>query len=127
MERGMIKLEDIDFELLDDDGMYPTEKALDLIENYSVGASPNYVHEALVEWFRIIQSMWWHADWGWIEEKGHDDIFDQPIKRYHISTGGWSGNESIIGAMMENRLFWAMTWEQSRRGGHYIFSFRVKE
>lgn len=120
----MIKLEDIKFPLLDDDGMYPTDEALDLIESYAYDGGDT--GENLKEWFRIIRAMWWHADWGWHEEDDKDDIFHKdPIKRYHISTGGWSGNESIIGAMMENRLFWAMSWEQSRRGGHYIFSFKV--
>lgn len=44
---------------------------------------------------------------------------------YEVHTGGWSGNESIIGAMMDNITFWSFCWVQSRRGGHYIFE--VKE
>ena len=40
--------------------------------------------------------------------------------RDSVSTGGWSGNESIIGAMKENTdylyTFIAFAW---RRGGHY--------
>lgn len=41
------------------------------------------------------------------------------------STGGWSGNESIIGAMQKNRMVWNFLWEQSRRGGHYVFDKRA--
>ena len=43
---------------------------------------------------------------------------------YEVSTGGWSGNESLIGALQENFVFWSMCWVQSRRGGHFIFHIR---
>ena len=39
----------------------------------------------------------------------------------YISTGGWSGNEDLIGAMQNNAMLWIMTWVSSRRGGHYTF------
>ena len=46
---------------------------------------------------------------------------------YHLSTGGWSGNEDIIGALRRNTLFWITCWESSKRGGHYEFSIRVED
>jgi len=51
-------------------------------------------------------------EWGWTQ--GLED-------RYQLSTGGWSGNESIIGALQLNTLFWLKCWQQSSRGGHYVF------
>ena len=57
--------------------------------------------------------------WGWhmfaTIENG------KTTRTYQISTGGWSGNESLIAAMRENHLFWSLCWYQSRRGGHYTF------
>jgi len=40
---------------------------------------------------------------------------------WELHTGGWSGNEEIIRAMQDNRVWWGMFWESSRRGGHYEF------
>jgi len=46
-------------------------------------------------------------------------------------TSGWSGNESLIGALQGN-FFWMLYWEESRRGGYYKFivpakSWKAKE
>ena len=38
-----------------------------------------------------------------------------------LHTVGWSGNEDIIAALMENEVFWMMCWVKSERGGHYYF------
>lgn len=72
----------------------------------------------------------WH---GWNDESFHSFmaylkdiadwyVFEQKGEAYFISTGGWSGNEDVIYAMMDNHMFWGMFWNQSRRGGHYIFA-----
>jgi len=39
-----------------------------------------------------------------------------------VSTGGWSGNEELIGAMRMNFILWSQWWWSSRRGGHYVFA-----
>ena len=40
--------------------------------------------------------------------------------KLELHTGGWSGNEDIIGVLMDT-LFWMICWESSVRGGHYYF------
>ena len=105
-------------EMLDDDG-YPTEAALMLVENW------HWMYAK--EWFEFIKSIWWARDWGWTEgEEPHEWDAGKIVYRYNISTGGWSGNESIIRAMEANGngFMWYLNWVQSRRGGHYIFELR---
>ena len=97
---------------------YPTESFLEAIENCK--ATTPEEARALME---VIQGAWNFGDWGWSTEViPDDDIVDHGRTRYHISTGGWSGNESIIYALKANKnFFWTIFWESSRRGGHFTF------
>lgn len=57
----------------------------------------------------------------------YPNFWTQTGDRLCISTGGWSGNESLVAAMQRNRIFWIICWHQSTRGGHYEFDLsRVK-
>lgn len=96
----------------DDDG-YPTEEAEKLVAEWP--------HED--NWrglMAFIKPLWRYADCGYWTES----LTDEGRKQYEISTAGWSGNESLIYALQENKIFWAFCWVQSRRGGHYIFEIR---
>ena len=109
-----------DGDFLDDDG-YPTENALEIIEKWHWDDIPG--------WFKFIEGIWYMRSWGWNEcEGGIDQWTNKQLCpktiRYHISTAGWSGNESIIRAMQNNKMMWWLNWVQSRRGGHYIFELR---
>lgn len=88
-------------ELLDEDG-YPTEEALKRVADW-----PHTDMRGLIEFVRGI--------WNWPQ------FMTEEGDKLHMSTGGWSGNEDLIRAMHANGVFWAICWEQSRRGGHYIF------
>jgi hypothetical protein len=92
-----------------DTDRYPTNPDLDAIRTFQ--GEPR-------AWFDLIKLAWWAVEWGWYEEASptQTTIF--------ISTGGWSGNESIIDAMKNNTAWlWTMTWASSRRGGHFTFTF----
>lgn len=105
--------------LTDEDG-YPTELALEAIEKWHWDNPKG--------WFEFIGSLWAYRDYGWHESDQKHEFLDKIVHRYNISTAGWSGNESIIGAMQKNEMMWHLNWVQSRRGGHYIFElYEVKE
>jgi hypothetical protein len=100
--------------MADDDG-YPTEDEIARIKTWP--------YEDPRGWFAFIKSAgnyWPGESWGWDERDDHDEI-DKDVHVYEISTGGWSGNEEILGAMRANTMLWMMTWHVSRRGGHYTF------
>lgn len=86
---------------------YPEEYELKKIEEWDYHDFPG-----LVEY---VYDLWTYKHYWTNEGEG----------KYKISTGGWSGNESIIAALMENRMFWAVCWVSSKRGGHYEFEVKA--
>lgn len=86
---------------------YPREDELKRIESWPI---PNDVRGLL----DFIRHLWWQPEWGFIL-KGKRKL------KLELHTGGWSGNEDIIGALLKNILFWDLYWVQSIRGGHYYF------
>lgn len=103
---------------LNQDG-YPADNALDLIKSWPVEDSQGL--------FDFIKELWHLSDRGWHEkEEPHEYRPNVIVKKYIISTAGFSGNESIIHHMKLNEVFWSLTWVQSRRGGHYIFEHSIK-
>ena len=100
---------------------YPTEAELRKVRNW-------HWDQGFDELMAYVRSLWWMPDWGWRETGRRPSEIQawshKPGTRYYdISTGGWSGNESLIDALERNRnLFWAICWERSRKGGHYLFA-----
>jgi hypothetical protein len=92
---------------------YPTKEVLNKIKTWKVYKAKD-CHEIL----EFIKKLWYYPK--------YITVVDDPElgKAWHISTGGWSGNEEIIGALMDNHVFWAISWYSSKRGGHYIFGVK---
>lgn len=90
---------------------YPTDEELEAIERYE--GDWNVLLET------IVKPLWWpDGSYGYSTEPTEeaDEI------RYRLSTWGWSGNESIIASLKQNKhFFWSFCWESSRRGGHHTF------
>jgi|ERR1035438_6118477 hypothetical protein len=96
---------------------YPTDEELDAIKNWKMTDTNNYC-----DLMEFVKGLWWMADWGW-----HEYSHPEGGILYTISTGGWSGNEDIIAALQDNTMFWLMSWQSARRGGHYEFQLKTIE
>lgn len=101
---------------LDEDG-YPNDACLDKIKNWPVGNGYDSYHNLM----KFIRDKWAFREGYWTEEEGFSKFSYNPYVMYNISTAGWSGNESMIEVLEQNRLFWAACWYQSTTGGHYKF------
>jgi hypothetical protein len=82
---------------------YPEDSELLKIKNWKI--------DDFTRLFEYIKSLWAYPDY--FRKTG--------AYKYSLSTGGWSGNEDIIGSMQENYVFWGTCWMESKRGGHYKF------
>ena len=98
-------------EWLDADG-YPVELTLTLLREWPQERG----YKTILEFIHLL--------WRW------PDIVQirtpwQGCTEYYFATGGWSGNESLIEALAENKMFMAACWLRTCRGGLHVF--RVAE
>jgi hypothetical protein len=58
--------------------------------------------------------------------RGLDDWYPpKEVNVLELSTGGWSGCETMIEYMQKKcRIFWIQYWYSEVRGGHYVFKGR---
>jgi hypothetical protein len=92
---------------------YPDETILKKIETWDGKDSSE-----MIAW--IYEA--WNHDYGsinkhWLQCKN--------VNQYTLITGGWSGNEDVLYSLHVNRLFDALYWQKSERGGKHVYE--VKE
>lgn len=86
-----------------DEDYYPTPELLEKIKDWEPADFEGMIN--------LLRDVWKYPEYIWRDGEGD----------WHVSTGGWSGHEEIISAMMQNNVFWLLHWYSSRRGGHYVF------
>lgn len=99
---------------LDEDG-YPTEEWINFIKKFDGNTMP------IMDFVELWKANWWQLNYGFHMKRKYKGI----IKLY-VSTGGWSGNEETINAIVSN--FWlniSLGYYQWNRGGHYIFHIPI--
>lgn len=94
---------------------YPEDQELELIEKWSVKDVRGLLD--------FIKERWWMPDWGFMQETvaSTGNNSDKPHLKVALHTGGWSGNESIMEALQNNRVFWMLFHTKWERGGHFYF------
>lgn len=95
---------------------YPSQSDLDRVKKWN---EKDGGHMALVYFLDEI----WNKDYGAVEIR--DVALDEhqegeSYKEVRFITGGWSGNEDIISALI-GTWFYHVCWESSHRGGMMIF------
>lgn len=97
---------------------YPTEGTLKALREWGVQGHADC--KAILEWIRPVWA-YAHAGYFAVDEEYNGEI---PVLVYRLSTAGWSGNESLIDALQDNKFFWFRCWLSHKRGGHYEFEIR---
>lgn len=92
---------------------YPDEDELKELETW------DFSKRSIQDFLDFIVDIWWMPSWGWNLKRNSKEV------TLECSTGGWSGNESIIDEM-EKTHFWYYNVE-SRPGGHYKFIIPVED
>ena len=110
-EDDIIELSEYEEELLDEEG-YPTEESLEKIKKWEIKSDDDF--EKLMD---FIKKLWYYPDF----------LKKNKNKEYTLITGGWSGNEDIIGAMKNNIILHITYWKSSERGGKHIYQSLSQE
>jgi hypothetical protein len=100
---------------LDDEG-YPTDEYLKFIREYKHETMP------IMEIIELICENWNHGSMGYYLSKKY-----RGKRTFILHTLGWSGNESIINAIVANiwLTHFKMRYVKWRTGGHYYFEIHV--
>lgn len=83
---------------------YPTDEEIRRIEDWPMGDPRGMVEYVESVWSHFYGKMW------------------RTPRRVKFATGGWSGNEDIIGALHRN--IWGMCyWVKTERGGYHEYAY----
>ena len=112
-ENKINQIDLLPYTLLDEDG-YPTEEYLTFIKNYIPDESLTILQ--FIE--NVLPEGWWTPDWGVKLSKNK--------RKLELHTGGWSGNEEIIGAIRSNIYLtnFHMSYAMWKAGGHHYFDIK---
>lgn len=103
----------------DADG-YPTDETLGRIRSWPVETAADMAAAMDFAGRAWSYPEYWECDPDFIEPEWPTGSHQ---RRYVFSTGGWSGNESIVSAIEANQMLQMIGAWSWRRGGHYEYRF----
>jgi len=95
---------------------YPTDEFLDFIRNYTPDTMP------IMDFVGILCEGWYFDKWGY---KLHRKYAGK--RKLELHTGGWSGNEDTIAAVLSNIYLTNFKMQHVKWvvGGHYYFEIII--
>ncbi len=108
--------------LHDQDG-YPTQEALDYLQNWWLGYHDGKWIQGefselnksnIIALIKFTNRLWHFDDWGF--------VLDVRAKKLELHTGGWSGNEEVM-TYFKDTAFAQFYWKMTRAGGHYYYEW----
>lgn len=102
---------------LDDHG-YPTAEWLQFIKEYAPDESLPLIRFIDM----VLIDRWWMPDWGFKLHRAY-----RGVRKLELHTGGWSGNEETIEAILSNMhlTHFSMRYVKWTTGGHYYFEIKT--
>lgn len=99
---------------------YSTQELLDIIRNYNPSENMNIVEFLMTH----ILPYWWGGDGQYKLHRKYNGV-----QKLVLHTGGWSGNEDIVGAILSNIYLthFSMTYVMWKAGGHFYFEIKDRK
>jgi hypothetical protein len=97
---------------------YPTIETYDKIADWPI----NTFQDA-IDAMEFVGRAWYYPEYWEVSENWTDPDYSKKVRRYVFSTGGWSGNETLISAIESNIMLQALGAYSWRKGGHYEYRF----
>jgi hypothetical protein len=95
---------------------YPEEHELNAIRKWDVKEFPTLLD--------FVEERWTYADC--IKREVVKKYGGGPCLQWTLFTRGWSGNESLVNALLGNRLFEMCWYWEWKRGGKHVFMIDPK-
>lgn len=108
-----------------DENEYPTEEELKTFKKWEIrgeNIGTFYAHDVVEH----LQQIWWYPERQLELREGREQFRHKKVMKLALHTGGWSGNEDVIGELQET-WFWILYWVASYQGGHYCFEIPWKD